>query len=109
MIELHSYFNPLNPGIYAEKDRWGITQVGRLIDSHTADHFPEVKFAEIAIFNVPEYEGSKNKTSSSADCKVRASLYAFHHENLPRIADLGVIQLMPTLLKPLLKVIVLTR
>jgi len=64
MIELHSYFNPLNPGIYAEKDRWGITQVGRLIDSHTADHFPEVKFAEIAIFNVSEYDGSKNKVAS---------------------------------------------
>ena len=95
MIELHSYFNPLNPGIYAEKDRWGITQVGRLIDSHTADHFPEVKFAEIAIFNVPEYDGSKNKVAGQ-DCKIRASFYQLHQEKLPRIVDLGTLQLMPT-------------
>jgi len=55
MIELHSYFKPLNPGIYTTKDRWETTQIGRLIDSHTADHFPEVKFAEIAkiVFPVP--------------------------------------------------------
>lgn len=95
MIELHSYFKPLNSGIYSVKDRWETTQIGRLIDSHTADHFPEVKFAEIAIFNVPEYEGSKNK-SYSQDCKIRASLYELHKEKLPRIVDLGTLQLMPT-------------
>lgn len=95
MIELYSYFNPLNPGIYATKDRWETTQIGRLIDSHTADHFPEVKFAEIAIFNVPEYEGSKN-TLASQDCKIRASFYQLHQEELPRIVDLGTLQLMPT-------------
>ena len=95
MIELHSYFNPLNSGIYAVKDRWETTQIGRLIDFHTADHFPEVKFAEMAIFNVPEYEGSKNK-SDSQDCKIRASFYELHKEKLPRIVDLGTLQLMPT-------------
>ena len=78
MIELHSYFKPLNSGIYSIKDRWETTQIGRLIDSHTADYFPEVKFAEIAIFNVPEYEGSKNK-SDSQDCKIRASFYKSHN------------------------------
>ena len=95
MIELHSYFKPLNSGIYSIKDRWETTQIGRLIDSHTADYFPEVKFAEIAIFNVPEYEGSKNK-SDSQDCKIRASLYELHKEKLPRIVDLGTLCLMPT-------------
>jgi formiminoglutamase len=95
MIELHSYFNPLNAGIYTAKDRWRTTQIGRLIDSHTADHFPEVKFAEIAIFNVPEYEGSKNKLASQ-DCKIRASFYQLHQEKSPRIIDLGTLQLMPT-------------
>ena len=95
MIELHSYFNPLDPGIYATKDRWETTQIGRLIDSHTADHFPEVRFAEIAIFNIPEYEGSKN-TLASQDCKIRASFYQLHQEELPRIVDLGTLQLMPT-------------
>ena len=95
MIELHSYFKPLSSGIYAEKDRWGTTQIGRLIDSHTASHFPDVKFAEIAIFNVPEYEGSKNKFANQ-DCKIRASFYHLHQEKLPRIVDLGTLQLMPT-------------
>ncbi|MDC0249711.1 arginase family protein, partial [Flavobacteriales bacterium] len=95
MIELHSYFNPLNPGIYSAKDRWETTQIGRLIDSHIADHFPELKFAEIAIFNVPEYEGSKN-TTASQDCKIRAAFYELHQEELPRIVDLGTLQLMPT-------------
>jgi formiminoglutamase len=95
MIELHSYFKPLNSGIYTLKDRWETTQIGRLIDSHTADHFPEVKFAEMAIFNVPEYEGSKNN-SASQDCKIRASFYELHKEKLPRIVDLGTLQLMPT-------------
>ncbi len=95
MTELHSYFKPLNSRIYAVKDRWGATQIGRLIDSHTSDHFPEVKFAEMAIFNVPEYEGSKNN-SASQDCKIRAEFYELHKEKLPRIVDLGTLQLMPT-------------
>jgi len=59
MIELNAYFESLNFEVYASKDSWGITQVGRLIDFHSEGSFPEVKFAEIAIFNVPEYEGSK--------------------------------------------------
>jgi formiminoglutamase len=95
MIELHSYFKPLNPGIYATKDRWGITQIGRLVESHTQENFPNVKFAEIAIFNVPEYEGSKNKQAGQ-DCKVRESFYQLYLDKAPRIVDLGTLQLMPT-------------
>jgi formiminoglutamase len=95
MIELHSYFKPLSPGIYATKDRWEITQIGHLIESHTQENFPNVKFAEIAIFNVHEYEGSKNKFANQ-DCKIRASFYQLHQEKLPRIVDLGTLQLMPT-------------
>ena len=95
MIELNSYFKPLNSGIYSAKDRWETTQIGRLIDSHTADHFPDVKFAEIAIFNVSEYEGSKN-ISSEQECKVRSSFYSLHYDELPRIVDLGILQMMPT-------------
>ena len=95
MIELHSYFKALNAGIYSEKERWETTQIGRLIDSHTADYFPDVKFAEIAIFNVPEYEGSKNK-STELNCKVRSSLYSLHYDALPKVVDLGVMKMMPT-------------
>ena len=95
MIELHSYFNPLSAEIYSAKDRWETTQIGRLIDSHTTDHFPDIKFAELAIFNVPEYEGSRNNLTSQ-DCNIRASLYDLHKEEFPRIVDLGTVQLMPT-------------
>ena len=38
MIELNSYFNPLNPELYDSKDSWSITQVGRLIDFHTDEY-----------------------------------------------------------------------
>ena len=95
MIELNSYFNPLNPELYDSKDSWSITQVGRLIDFHTEGSFPEVKFAEIAIFNVPEYEGSKNRSISN-DCKIRASFYQLHQDKMPRVVDLGTLKLMPT-------------
>lgn len=95
MEPIDSYFNPLNSDLYSDKNRWETTQVGRGVSIHVMDHFPELKFAEIAIFSVPEYEGSKN-SSSDADCSIRASFYSFHHENLPRIADLGTVQLMPT-------------
>jgi len=96
MIELKSYFSPVSSALYADKNRWATNQLGRVVDVNVENHFPDVKYAEIAIFNVSEYEGSKNKPSSSVDCKVRASLYTFYHENLPRIADLGVINLMPS-------------
>ena len=95
MTTIQSYFNPVNSDFYADKSRWETTQIGRSIDTHTKDHFPDVKFAEIVVFNIPEYEGSKN-SSSESDCKIRGLLYSFHHDNLPRVADLGILQLMPT-------------
>jgi formiminoglutamase len=95
MIEIQSYFIPVNSALYSDKNRWETTQVGREVDTHLEGQFPDVKFAEIAIFNVPEYEGSKN-TASENDCKIRESFYSFHYDNLPRVADLGVIQLMPS-------------
>ena len=95
MIELNAHFKPLNSEVYISRDIWGATQVGRLIDSHIEDSFPEIKFAEIAIFNVPEYDGSKNKSNSN-DCKIRASFYQLKLETTPRLVDLGTLKLMPT-------------
>ena len=95
MIKLNSYFNPLNSELYASKDSWGVTQLGRLIDFHTEISFPEVKFAEMAIFNVPEYEGSINRSISN-DCKIRASFYQLHQYKMPRVVDLGQLKLLPT-------------
>ena len=93
MIDLSSYFNPLSADFYSDKDNWQTTQIARGIDTHIEEHFPNIKFAEIAIFSVNEYEGSRN-IASKHDCKIRYSLYSFHHNNLPRIADLGVLKLM---------------
>ncbi|MEE2954325.1 MAG: arginase family protein [Bacteroidota bacterium] len=95
MIDFNSYFDPLNQGIYSNKERWSLTQLGRSIDSHTQDNFPDLNIVDIAIFNVKEYEGSNNITDNN-DCKVRDSLYQLHFDNAPKIVDLGNLILMPT-------------
>ena len=95
MIALNAYFIPLNLELYSSKDIWSLTEVGRLINFHIEDRFPELKFAEIAIFNVPEYEGSQNSQISN-DCKIRASFYRLHQEKMPRVVDLGTLKLLPT-------------
>ena len=92
---IRPYFKPVNSDLYEDKDRWETTQIGRNIETHTKDFFPDVKFAEIAVFNILEYEGSGN-TLSESDCKIRALFYSFHHHNLPRLVDLGILELMPS-------------
>ena len=62
---IRPYFKPVNSDLYEDKDRWETTQIGRNIETHTQDSFPDVKFAEIAVFNIPEYEGSGNTLSVS--------------------------------------------
>ena len=94
-MEISSNFLPLNPGLYSVKERWNPSQVGFQIDSHLQESFPKVDYAEIAIFNVPEFEGTDN-IDSSAECKIRDSFYRLYFENLPKIADLGTLSLMPT-------------
>ena len=94
-MEISSNFLPLNPGLYSVKERWNPSQVGFQIDSHLQESFPKVDYAEIAIFNVPEFEGTDNIPSSS-ECKIRDSFYRLYFENLPKIADLGTLSLMPT-------------
>ena len=92
---IDSYFQPIVSDLYFDKNRWETTQIGRGVDMHTKGIFPDLKFAEIAIFSVPEYDGSRN-SASEFDCKIRSSFYSLHHDNLPRIANLGTLQLMPT-------------
>ena len=95
MKSIKSYFSPLSEDLYADKNRWETTQIGRQIETYTNNFFPDLKSAEIAFFNIPEYEGSKN-SASETDCKIRPLFYSFHHESLPRIVDLGSLQLMAT-------------
>lgn len=94
MKNLHSYFEPVNSELYANKSRWETTQIGRLIETHIDGLFPDLKSAQIAIFNISEYDGSRNSIAKS-DCKIRALFYSFHHHKLPSIADLGILKLMP--------------
>ena len=94
-MEISSNFLPLNPGLYSVKERWNPSQVGFQIDSHLQESFPKVDYAEIAIFNVPEFEGTDNIPSSS-ECKIRDAFYRLYFENLPKIVDLGTLSLMPT-------------
>jgi len=94
-MEIASNFIPLNPGLYSVKERWNPAQIGFQIDSHTQESFPNVDYAEIAIFNVPEYEGTDN-VATTTDCKIRDAFYRLYFENLPKVADLGTLSLMPT-------------
>ena len=94
-MEISSNFLPLNPGLYSVKERWNPSQVGFQIDSHLQESFPKVDYAEIAIFNVPEFEGTDN-IPSSTECKIRVAFYRLYFENLPKIVDLGTLSLMPT-------------
>ena len=95
MLDFHAYFLPLNQGIYSLKERWETTQIGRLIESYTQDNFPSLDSVEIAIFNIKEYEGSKNLASED-NCKIRDALYRLHFDSIPRVVDLGELALMPT-------------
>ena len=94
MIELNAYFQPLSQGVYSAKNRWETTQLGNLIKLHTHDYFPELKFAEVAIFSIQEYDGSEN-SSTDGDCRIRQALYKLHFDNLPRVVDLGSLNLLP--------------
>lgn len=91
-MDISSTFAPLNRELYSLKERWNPFQIGFQIDSHTQESFPNVDYVEIAIFNVPEYEGTDN-ISSADDCKIRDSLYRLYFEDLPRVADLGTLNL----------------
>ena len=93
MNSIKDHFTPLNSEIYSDKNRWETTQVGRKIGSHTVENFPDLNNAEIAIFNVPEYEGSKN-SGLEKDCKIRDLFYSFHLAKIPAIVDLGYLRLM---------------
>ena len=95
MESLQLYFSPVSAALYSDKTKWETTQIGRGIDTHIQDNFPELKFCEIAIFNIREYDGSKN-SFSVADCKIRELFYSLHYDNLPRVADLGILALKST-------------
>ena len=94
-MEISSNFIPLNSDLYSFKNRWNPSQIGFQIDCYTQDHFPDINYAEIAIFNIPEYEGSAN-IHSVHECKIRDAFYRLYFEDFNKIVDLGSLNLMST-------------
>ena len=41
MLELNSYFKAVSSELYADKNRWETTQIGRGIDTHVNENFPK--------------------------------------------------------------------
>ena len=52
MINIQTYFNPISSNLFSAKNNWEATQIGRLIDSHVNDSFPDLKFSEIAFLTL---------------------------------------------------------
>ena len=84
MINIQTYFNPISSNLFSAKNNWEATQIGRLIDSHVNDRFPDLKFSEIAFFNVNEFNGSENYASDT-ECSIRNFFYSYHHDKFPRV------------------------
>ena len=94
MRDLRSYFLPLTSESFSSSN-FQSTQIGHLIDFHSDDHFPSLQSIEIAIFNIPEFEGSNN-SAIDKNCKIRNAFYNLHIEESPKIVDFGFMKLMPT-------------
>jgi formiminoglutamase len=92
VIDLKSYFSPLEEEIYQKDYEWESTQFGSLVSAFNLIDFPEYKFCEIAIFSVFEYNGTENVFSGN-NCKIRKKLYHLHSDKIPRICDLGFLKL----------------
>ena len=92
MYNLASYFLPVDDDIAIKN--WQSSQIGHSIAKHTTDNFPETNNIKIAFFTVAECQGTENKTTSFSE--LRKELYHLHFEDLPVLADLGNLQLMPT-------------
>ena len=60
-LNLAKFFEPLNADYFSVKEKWQSTQIGYSIESFTNIKFPDLRYCEIAIFNVNEYNGSSNE------------------------------------------------
>jgi len=93
MNELRSFFSPVSNELIDFE--WQATQIGYLIDKHTENQSFSLDSYSIVMFNIPEYEGSEN-TMVNTDCYVRRAFYELHQQKMPKIADFGILNLMPT-------------
>ena len=76
-MSLVDYFIPLPDCFLTKKNNFQSTQVGSLISIHCENYFPNISECKIAIFTIPEYEGSKNFESESK-CQIREEFFELH-------------------------------
>ena len=91
-MSLIDYFIPLADSFLTKKNNFQSTQVGSLISIHCENYFPNISDCKIAIFSIPEYEGSKNFESESK-CQIREEFFELHNYDFPKIADLGIMKI----------------
>ena len=77
-MNLVDYFIPLPESLLIKKESYQSTQVGSLISIHSENYFPDLNDCKIAIFSVPEYEGSLNSESENK-CQIREELFDLHN------------------------------
>ena len=91
-MNLRSFFKPHASSFILQNKNWETTHIGRFTQIHSPNFFPNIKESKIALFNVPEYEGSQNEMSNE-NCKIRSFLYSFHFKFNLKIIDLGIFNL----------------
>tara|TARA_B100000900_G_scaffold287972_1_gene247008 strand:+ start:22256 stop:23413 length:1158 start_codon:yes stop_codon:yes gene_type:complete len=91
-MNLQSFFKPHKSSFFTENKNWETTHLGGQIKIHRQNFFPKIDKAKIAIFNVAEFEGSKNNICYD-NCKIRGFLYSFHLKCSLNIVDLGYLSL----------------
>ena len=91
-MNLQSFFKPHESSFLIENKNWETTHLGGFVKIHKKNFFPKVDKAKIAIFNIAEFEGSKNNISYD-NCKIRGFLYSFHIKCNLNIVDLGYLNL----------------
>tara|TARA_B100000927_G_scaffold278462_1_gene261147 strand:+ start:9043 stop:10200 length:1158 start_codon:yes stop_codon:yes gene_type:complete len=91
-MNLQSFFKPHESSFLIENKNWETTHLGGFIKIHRKNFFPKIDKAKIALFNIPEFEGSQNNISYD-NCKIRGFLYSFHLKCNLNIVDLGYLNL----------------
>tara|TARA_B100000900_G_scaffold151990_1_gene129063 strand:+ start:7471 stop:8631 length:1161 start_codon:yes stop_codon:yes gene_type:complete len=91
-VNLEDYFSPLPDSFAIKKEVWQSSQIGSLISIHCENYFPDTSNCKIAIFSVPEFEGSQN-SESETKCQIREEFFELHNFDFPNLADLGIMKI----------------
>lgn len=91
---MQDFLNPIAPEEIFNPEKLLRTHIGRNIEFHTPDSFPDLEDIDLAIIGVPEERGAiNNKGCSGAPAAVRKHLYHLDKNYFPlRLVDLGNIK-----------------